>query len=247
MSRLKQKKSPIFRAQAIVSGIFFVCVSAQPARAADPAYAGTDALPGLVVSVPGEAANEAVVWLELDSLADRVSVATAVNNDVLELLREGFSLDPVMNQRIRAELNWFVRNPAYLNRVFVRSQRYLPHIVAELQARGMPLEIALLPIVESAFDPFAYSHGRAAGLWQMIPGTARRFGVRQNWWYDGRRDVIDSTRAALDYLEYLHELQDGDWLNAIASYNSGEGNVLKAKRRNAGSRKVRPELARGRQ
>ncbi|MGB5630780.1 MAG: LysM peptidoglycan-binding domain-containing protein, partial [Woeseiaceae bacterium] len=79
---------------------------------------------------------------------------------------------------------------------------------------------------------FAYSHGRAAGLWQMIPGTARRFGVKQNWWYDGRRDVVDSTRAALDYLEYLEELNDGNWLNAIASYNSGEGNVLRAARNN---------------
>jgi hypothetical protein len=96
----------------------------------------------------------------------------------------------------------------------------------------LPLELALLPIVESAYDPFAYSHGRAAGLWQMIPGTARRFGVKQNWWYDGRRDVVDSTRAALDYLEYLYELNDGDWLNAIASYNSGEGNVLRSVKRN---------------
>ena len=94
------------------------------------------------------------------------------------------------------------------------------------------MEIALLPIVESAYEPFAYSHGRAAGLWQMIPGTARRFGVKQNWWYDGRRDIVDSTRAALDYLEYLHKFNDGDWLNAIASYNSGEGNIRRAVRRN---------------
>ena len=101
----------------------------------------------------------------------------------------------------------------------------------------MPLELALLPIVESAYDPFAYSHGRAAGLWQMIPGTAKRFGIKQNWWYDGRRDVVDSTRAALDYLEYLYEFNDGDWLNAIASYNSGEGNVRRAVRRNNSANK----------
>ena len=131
-----------------------------------------------------------------------------------------------------AEMNWFTRNPSYLNRVFNRAQRYLPFIVDELERRDLPMELALLPIVESAFDPFAYSHGRAAGLWQMIPGTARRFGVRQNWWYDGRRDVVDSTHAALDYLEYLHDLMDGDWLHAIASYNSGEGNVLRAIKRN---------------
>ena len=152
--------------------------------------------------------------------------------DLLTKLRFGFSLDYDENKRIAAERAWFVRNPKYLERVFTRAQRYMPYIVAELERRSLPLELALLPIVESAYDPFAYSHGRAAGLWQMIPGTARRFGVKQNWWYDGRRDVVDSTRAALDYLEYLHKLNDGDWLNAIASYNSGEGNVLRSVKRN---------------
>ncbi|MCG8368892.1 MAG: transglycosylase SLT domain-containing protein, partial [Proteobacteria bacterium] len=140
--------------------------------------------------------------------------------DVLAKLRRGFELAYDDNRRTAAELRWYVRHPDYLNRVFTRAQRYMPHIVAELERRDMPLELALLPIVESAYDPFAYSHGRAAGLWQLIPGTARRFGVEQNWWYDGRRDIVDSTRAALDYLEYLEELNDGDWLNAIASYNS---------------------------
>ncbi len=152
--------------------------------------------------------------------------------DVLDTLRSGFKLRYDDNARTAAELRWFAGHPDYLERVFLRAQRYLPYIVAELERRGMPLELALLPIVESAYDPFAYSHGRAAGLWQMIPGTAKRFGIKQNWWYDGRRDVVDSTRAALDYLERLEELNDGDWLNAIASYNSGEGNVLRAARRN---------------
>jgi membrane-bound lytic murein transglycosylase D len=152
--------------------------------------------------------------------------------DVLDRLRRGFALQYDHNPRTAAELKWFVKHPAYLERVFTRAQRYMPYIVAELERRDLPLELALLPIVESAYDPFAYSHGRAAGLWQMIPGTAKRFGVKQNWWYDGRRDIVDSTRAALDYLEYLVELNDGDWLNAIASYNSGEGNVLRAARKN---------------
>jgi membrane-bound lytic murein transglycosylase D len=152
--------------------------------------------------------------------------------DLLARLRLGFSLDYEDNSRIAAERKWFARHPDYLQRVLTRAQRYMPYIMAEIERRGLPYELALLPIVESAYDPFAYSHGRAAGLWQMIPGTARRFGVRQNWWYDGRRDVVDSTRAALDYLEYLHDLNDGDWLNAIASYNSGEGNVLRAVKRN---------------
>jgi membrane-bound lytic murein transglycosylase D len=137
-----------------------------------------------------------------------------------------------MNDQIRTHLKWFAKHPEYLDRVFTRAQRYMPYIVGELEKRGLPLELALLPIVESAYDPFAYSHGRAAGLWQIIPGTAKRFGIRQNWWYDGRRDVVDSTNGALSYLAYLHDLMDGDWLLAVASYNSGEGNVLRAVRRN---------------
>ena len=152
--------------------------------------------------------------------------------DLLDVLRAEFALSYEQNRRIEVQRDWYVRHPDYLNRVFTRSQRYMPHIRAELERRGLPVELALLPIVESAYDPFAYSHGRAAGLWQMIPGTARRFGIKQNWWYDGRRDIVNSTRAALDYLDYLHGLNDGDWLNAIASYNSGEGNVLRAVRRN---------------
>ena len=152
--------------------------------------------------------------------------------ELLSRLRAEFELETVENRRIDVERDWFVRHPDYLERVFTRAQRYLPHITAELDRRGLPMELALLPIVESAYDPFAYSHGRAAGLWQMIPGTAKRFGVKQNWWYDGRRDVVDSTRAALDYLEYLYDFNEGDWLRAIASYNSGEGNVRKAVRKN---------------
>jgi membrane-bound lytic murein transglycosylase D len=157
--------------------------------------------------------------------------------DLLQRLRDGFELEHIDNRRIEAELKWFVSHPDYLTRVFTRAQRYLPHITAELEARDLPYELALLPIVESAYDPFAYSHGRAAGLWQMIPGTATRFGIEQNWWYDGRRDIVDSTRAALEYLEYLHEFNEGDWPRAIASYNSGEGNVRRAVRKNRAANK----------
>ncbi len=162
----------------------------------------------------------------------RLDSSPAAPDDALDRLRRNFRLTYTDNPRTAAEKRWFVRHPEYLERVFTRAQRYLPYIVEELERRDLPLELALLPIVESAYDPFAYSHGRAAGLWQMIPGTAKRFGVQQNWWYDGRRDVVDSTRAALDYLEYLYKFNDGNWLNAIASYNSGEGNVRRAVRRN---------------
>jgi membrane-bound lytic murein transglycosylase D len=173
----------------------------------------------------------------LDGLWDRLETVEPASSDLLTRLRYSFGLDWEDNRRVQAELDWFVGHPDYLTRVFTRAQRYLPHITDELSRRGMPLELALLPIVESAYDPFAYSHGRAAGLWQMIPGTAKRFGLKQNWWYDGRRDVVDSTRAALDYLEHLYDFSEGDWLNAIASYNSGEGNVRRAVRRNRAANK----------
>ena len=164
--------------------------------------------------------------------SDSVSKRGIVDNDLLARLRRGFSLQRVVNNRVQAEMNWLMRHSAYVDRVFNRAQRFLPYITNEIDKRGLPLELALLPIVESGYDPFAYSHGRAAGLWQFIPGTARRYGVRQNWWYDGRRDVVDATEGAIKYLTRLQEMMDGNWLHAIASYNSGEGNVLKAVRRN---------------
>jgi membrane-bound lytic murein transglycosylase D len=235
MLNIKQRTSSGFASQVAAVAAFVGALAAAPAGAVDPAYRHLmeHAVETAYVVDEGYLDTRDHVWLELDQFAVEVSVPGDTSDDLLEKLRREFSLTPVMNNRVQAELKWFTRNPKYLNRVFTRAQRYLPFIVDELERRDLPMELALLPIVESAFDPFAYSHGRAAGLWQMIPGTARRFGVRQNWWYDGRRDVVDSTNAALDYLAYLHELQDGDWPNAIASYNSGEGNVLKAKRRNA--------------
>ena len=146
-------------------------------------------------------------------------------DDLFDRMRAGFVLDEVQEPAIDTQLAWFEHNPDYLERVFQRGQRYMYHIVTEVEARGMPLEFALLPVVESAYEPFAYSTSRAAGLWQFIPGTGVRFGLKQNWWYDGRRDVIESTRAALDYLQALHDQFDGDWLLAIAAYNVGENTV----------------------
>jgi membrane-bound lytic murein transglycosylase D len=146
-------------------------------------------------------------------------------DDLFDRMRAGFALDEVQEPAIDQQLSWFEHNPDYLERVFQRGQRYMYHVVTEVEARGMPLEFALLPVVESAYEPFAYSVSRAAGLWQFIPDTGRRFGLKQDWWYDGRRDVIESTRAALDYLQALHDQFDGDWLLAIAAYNVGENTV----------------------
>jgi membrane-bound lytic murein transglycosylase D len=146
-------------------------------------------------------------------------------DDLFDRMRAGFALDEVQEPAIDVQLAWFEHNPDYLERVFQRGQRYLYHIITEVEARGMPLEFALLPVVESAYEPIAYSSSRAAGLWQFIPDTGTRFGLKRDWWYDGRRDVVESTRAALDYLQALHDQFDGDWLLAIAAYNVGENSV----------------------
>ena len=146
-------------------------------------------------------------------------------DDLFDRMRAGFAFDEVQEPAIDQQLSWFLHNQDYLERVFQRGQRYMYHVITEVEARGMPLEFALLPVVESAYEPFAYSVSRAAGLWQFIPATGVRFGLKQDWWFDGRRDVIESTRAALDYLQALHDQFDGDWLLAIAAYNVGEATV----------------------
>jgi len=145
--------------------------------------------------------------------------------DVFDRIRAGFKLEDIESRQIDQQVAWFANNPEYLERVFGRAGLYLHHIVKEIEARGMPLELALLPVVESAFEPYAQSWVRANGLWQFMPGTGERFGLKQDWWYDGRRDVIASTRAALDYLQYMHDEFFDDWLLAVAAYNCGEFRV----------------------
>ncbi len=155
-----------------------------------------------------------------------------IHEDLWDRIRVGMTLPEADHAQIRTAREWYARHQDYLDRVTTRARPYLHLIVEEVERREMPLEIALLPIVESAFDPYAYSHGRASGLWQFIPDTGRRYGLKQNWWYDGRRDVVEATRAALDYLEFLHAEFDGDWLLALAAYNSGEHRVARAVRQN---------------
>ena len=150
------------------------------------------------------------------------------------VLRAGFRLPGKDRPAVREELARYAAHPGTVEIMLQRAEPYLYLITQKIRNRGMPTELALLPAVESGYDPFAYSQGRAAGLWQFIPGTARRFGLRQGWWFDGRRDVPDSTRAALDYLQGLADDFHGNWLLALASYNAGRGRIdaqLQANRR----------------
>lgn len=129
---------------------------------------------------------------------------------------------------VQQQIEWYMHHRLYLINIAKRADPYVYYILQEVKTRHLPTEIALIPMIESNYDPFAYSNVGAAGLWQMMPGTASGFSLRQNWWYDGRRDIYASTQAALDYLLYLHKLFKGDWLLAIAAYNSGEGTVQNA-------------------
>ncbi|MGB2260485.1 MAG: LysM peptidoglycan-binding domain-containing protein [Porticoccaceae bacterium] len=157
----------------------------------------------------------------------------AISDDLWQHIRSGYGLSPAqMHETVAKQINWYQRNPNYLKTVFGRAEPFIFYVTDELDKAGLPLELALLPIVESTYDPLAYSHSHAVGLWQFIPSTARSFGLHRDRWYDGRRDVVRSTQAAIKYLKYLHRRFDNDWLLALAAYNSGEGNVRKSMTRN---------------
>ena len=168
----------------------------------------------------------------LDSQKRRESLKDSRTPDLWKRVRQGFGLSGYEHRRVETELRWYARHPKYIDRVVDRATPFLYFIMTEIERRGMPAEIALLPVVESAFQPFAYSPGQAAGMWQFIPATGSRYGLKVNWWYDGRRDAIISTIAALNFLQDLHDHFDGDWLLALAAYNTGQGNVDRAIRRN---------------
>ena len=152
--------------------------------------------------------------------------------DVFDRIRKNLALPDVEHRRVQSEIAWMQRNPDYLARAMGRAQRYLHHIVHEVEMRGMPGDLALLPMVESAYNPFGYSRSHAVGLWQFIAPTGELYGLKRNYWQDQRRDVIESTRAALDYLLSLYQRFDGDWFLAIAAYNYGAGNIQRAINRN---------------
>jgi len=196
---------------------------AATAEATTPPPAPQAAAPKPGPPVPFEGQQATVEPRERIALVDR----TTPPQDLWQRIRQGFQIPDIDNALVREKTAYYAARPEYLQRIFDRSRMYLYHIVDELEKRGMPTEIALLPMVESAFNPMAYSRAHASGLWQFVPGTGKRFELQQNWWYDGRRDIVDSTTAALDYLQYLYDMH-GDWQLALASYNWGENAVARA-------------------
>ena len=160
---------------------------------------------------------------------------TVRQDDLWQRIRDGFAMPDLSGPIVAEKTAWYAARPEYLKRVFERSRRYLFHIVEEIEKRGLPTELALLPMVESSFNPMAYSRAHASGLWQFIPGTGKRYELAQNWWYDGRRDIVASTAAALDYLNDIYQMH-GDWHLALASYNWGENAVARALEKNRAAR-----------
>jgi len=173
------------------------------------------------------------VGIQTESVqADTQAPSPRQYTDLWERVRAGFALPPIHNETVDRYEKWYADRPEYVAAMTERAGRYLHYIVERVEARGMPTEIALLPAIESAYKPHAYSRARAAGLWQFIPSTGRNYGLKQNWWYDGRRDVVEATDAALDYLEKLHQQFNGDWHLALAAYNAGERKIERTIERN---------------
>jgi membrane-bound lytic murein transglycosylase D len=188
-----------------------------------------DTEPG-ISSVHDDLAASAVDDLAADKI---VAVANTEINDIWQVIQNNLTLPRHTDRTsVKGKIAWYARNQEYMDRVAERATPYLYHILEELEKRNMPLELALLPIVESAYQPFAYSPSRASGIWQFISSTGKMYGLKQNWWYDGRRDIIAATDAALNYLQTLHKRFNGNWQHALAAYNSGERNVERAIRRN---------------
>ena len=194
-----------------------------------------------------ERATEERLLLEMHAAADLLGPIAALDlnepdpfevqefptHSIWPRIRDGFAIDTHLDHPwVQSELAWYSKHPEYLFRTMTRAEPFLHYILEEAEKRDMPTELVLLPIVESAYQPFAYSHGRAAGIWQFIPSTGKLYGLEQNWWYDGRRDIYASTQAALNYLQNLNKLFKGDWTLALAAYNSGSGTVQRAIRKN---------------
>ncbi len=175
--------------------------------------------------------NTATTIVHEKSVTQTITESTEA--DLWHRVRNGFEFIPSqLPNAVIKQQKQYLKNTKLLDNFFTRAEPYLFYVVEQLAEAGLPLELALLPIVESAYDPFAYSHSHAVGLWQFIPSTGKSLGLHRDRWYEGRRDVVKSTQAAVSYLNYLNRRFNGDWLHTLAAYNSGEGTVKKAIKKN---------------
>src|SRR5512146_1442573 len=189
------------------------------------ACAGLPAFAVAANAAPG--APEAIEVRDIPSAFDDVDDVPLPDPDLWQRIRFGFALDPLDSPLVAEQEDWYASRPDYIKRFVDRGSLYLHYIVEQVEKRHMPTEIALLPVVESAFTPNARSHAKASGLWQFIPSTGKNYGLKQNWWVDNRNDIVAATNAALDYLQRLHD-EFGSWELALAAYNCGEGCVSRA-------------------
>ena len=198
---------------------------------------------GIVLTPPSAQAEEQLALSpSLDAIPLTLSTARNIKLELIQdddlamsdlwvRIRGGFAMRDLDSSLVATHEKWYASRPDYVARMTDRARRYLYYITGEVERRGMPSEIALLPMIESAYNPGAYSTASASGIWQFIPSTGKSFGMEQNWWYDGRRDIVSATNGALDYLQKLHDMF-GDWELALAAYNWGEGAVQRAQARN---------------
>lgn len=188
--------------------------------------------PAIVDSVNSDFSEKAQFYLELQQEPQKKFNQELTYTALFPRIINGYQLKQVEHALIGKHEQWYIKNAEYIQRVLKRSQPYLYFIVEEIEKRGLPMELALLPVIESAYRTTAISKSKASGLWQFIPSTGRYFGLKQNWWSDQRRDVVLSTHSALDYLKILNKQFNGDWHLAIAAYNGGRGTIASAIRRN---------------
>ncbi len=228
MPTTKSKNTPVFRLTLLAALLSTTgCAGISPTSSSEGTLISTGGDAGPAASAPARKSaalkNSANLPLNPADQGDQLADSHQYHN-LWERILAGYALPVLDSPLVERHEKWLANNPEYVENLVARGRLYLFYIVEEVEKRGMPMEIALLPAIESAYKPQAYSRARAAGLWQFIPSTGRVYGLESSWWYDGRRDVMASTQAALDYLEKLHG-QFNDWQLALAAYNCGENKV----------------------